>query len=158
MQFRFCEGQLVRTNFGGAYLFLCVSKKRSPVCRSVIGSDHRAGSDEKHEDQRRANTTARQQQCMLWLLRMLASVQVNQAMQELTGANYNTEGEQNEVMSKTRQARHWKETLAVIQYLQEQNPFSNHPSLRNIVTEVHARRPSTLSWSCDTEVDGGGNK
>ena len=27
--------------------------------RSVIGSDHRAGSDDKHEDQRRANTRAR---------------------------------------------------------------------------------------------------
>ena len=26
---------------------------------SVIGSDHRAGSDEKHEDKRRANTRAR---------------------------------------------------------------------------------------------------
>ena len=35
------------------------SNKRSPVGRSVIGSDHRADSDEKHEDQRRANTRAR---------------------------------------------------------------------------------------------------
>ena len=35
------------------------SKKRSPVGRSVIGSDHRAGYDEKHEHQRRANMRAR---------------------------------------------------------------------------------------------------
>ena len=34
------------------------SKKRSPVGRSVVGSDHRVGSDEKHEDQRWANTRA----------------------------------------------------------------------------------------------------
>ena len=30
------------------------SKKRSAVGRSVIASDHRAGYDDKHEDQRRA--------------------------------------------------------------------------------------------------------
>ena len=51
--------------------------------------------------------------------------------------NYNT-GEQNKDMSKARQARDWKDTLAVVQYLQERNPFSNDTSLRNISTGVHA--------------------
>ena len=41
-------------------------------------------------------------------------------------------------MSKARQARDWKDTLAVVLYLQERNPFSNDPSLRNIATGVHA--------------------
>ena len=41
-------------------------------------------------------------------------------------------------MSKARQARDWKDTLAVVQYLQERNPFSNDTSLRNIATGVHA--------------------
>ena len=58
-------------------------------------------------------------------------------MQELTGVNYNT-GEQNKDMSKARQARAWKDTRAVVQYLQERNPFSNDPNLRNIATGVHA--------------------
>ena len=71
-----------------------------------------------------------EQQRLLWLLSMPACAEVNQAMQELTGVNYNT-GEQNKDMSKARQARDWKDTLAVVQYLQERNPFSNDPSLRN---------------------------
>ena len=40
-------------------------------------------------------------------------------------------------MSKARQARDWNDTLAVVEYLQERNPFSNDPSLRNITTGVH---------------------
>ena len=40
---------------------------------------------------------------------MLCS-KVNQVMQELTGVNYNTV-EQNNDMSKARQARDWKDTL-----------------------------------------------
>ena len=61
----------------------------------------------------------------------------NQAMQELTGVNYNT-GEKNKNMTKTRQARDWKDTLTILQYLQEQNPFSTDPSLLSIATGVHA--------------------
>ena len=44
-----------------------------------------------------------EQQRLSWLLSMPACAQVNQAMQELTGVNYNT-GEQNKDMSKARQA------------------------------------------------------
>ena len=58
-------------------------------------------------------------------------------MQELTGVNYNT-GEQNKDMTAARQARDWKDTLTVLQYLQERNPFSSDPSLRSIATGVHA--------------------
>jgi len=36
--------------------------------------------------------------------------EVNQAMQELTGVNYNT-GEQNKDMAAARQAHDWKNTL-----------------------------------------------
>ena len=86
-----------------------------------------------------------EQQRLLWLLSMPACAEVNQVMQELTGVNYNT-GEQNKDMSKTRQARDWKDTLAVVQYLQELNPFSNDPSLRNIATGVHAH----LTFNVDT--------
>lgn len=60
-----------------------------------------------------------------------------QAIQELTGVNYNT-GEQNKDMTKARHSRDWKDTLSVLQYLQERNPFSSDPSLRNIATRVHA--------------------
>ena len=96
-----------------------------------------------------------EQQRLLWLLSMPACAEVNQAMQELTGVNYNT-GEQNKDMSKARQARDWKDTLAVVQYLQERNPFSNDPSLRNIATGVHAH--PTFNVDTAHTVDGGGKK
>ena len=76
-------------------------------------------------------------QRLLWLLSRPACAEVNQAMQELTGVNYNT-GEQNKDMTAARQARDWKDTLTVLQYLQERNPFSSDPSLRSIATGVHA--------------------
>ena len=55
-------------------------------------------------------------QRMLWLLSRPACAEVNQAMQEFTGVNYNT-GEQNKDMTKERQVRDWKDTLTVLQYL-----------------------------------------
>ena len=39
--------------------------------------------------------------------------QVNQAMQELTGVNYNT-GEQNKDVTAARQACDWKDTLTLL--------------------------------------------
>ena len=41
-------------------------------------------------------------------------------------------------MSKARQARDLKDILAVLQHLQERNPFSRDPSMRNIASGVHA--------------------
>ena len=76
-------------------------------------------------------------QRLLWLLSRTACAEVNQAMQKLTGVNYNT-GEQGKDMTKTRQVHDWKDTLTVLQYLQERNPFSTDPSLRSIATGVHA--------------------
>ena len=41
-------------------------------------------------------------------------------------------------MIAVRQACDWKDTLTVLQYLQERNPFSLDPSLWSISTGVHA--------------------
>ena len=75
-------------------------------------------------------------QHLLWLLLTPACAEVNEAMQELTGVNHNT-GEQNKDVTEARQAHDWKDTLIVLQYLQERNPFSVDPSLRSISTGVH---------------------
>ena len=88
-------------------------------------------------------------QCLLWLLSRPACAEVNQAMQELTGVNYNT-GEWNKDMTKARQVHDWKDTLTVLQYLQERNPFSTDPSLRSIATGVHAH--STVNVDTALEV------
>ena len=76
-------------------------------------------------------------QRLLWLLSRPECADVNQTMQQFTRVNYNT-GEQNKDMTKARQLREWKDTLAVLQYLQERNPFSTDPSLRSIATRLHA--------------------
>ncbi len=79
----------------------------------------------------------------LWLLSTPACAEVNKAMQELTGVNYNT-GEQNKDMTKARQARDWKDTLTVLQHLKERNPFISDPSLCNIATGVHAHSAANV--------------
>ena len=58
-------------------------------------------------------------------------------MPELTGINYNT-GEQNTDMTAARQACDWNDTSAVLQYLEEWDPFGLDPSLQRISTEVHS--------------------
>jgi len=59
-----------------------------------------------------------EKQRLPWLFSRPACAEVNQAMQEFTGINYNT-GEQNKDMTAARQARDWKDTLTALQYLQE---------------------------------------
>ena len=78
-----------------------------------------------------------EQQCLIWSLAMPACAEVNRAMQELTGVSFNS-GEQNKDMAQSRQACDWKDIQTLLSYLQERNPFSSDPTLRNICTGVHA--------------------
>ena len=68
---------------------------------------------------------------------MPACAEVNLAMQELTGVNYDT-GEQNKDMTHARQARDMRDTHNILNHLKERNPFCSDPSLRSISTGVHA--------------------
>ena len=78
-----------------------------------------------------------EQQRVTWSLSMPASSEVNKAMQELTGVNYNT-GEKNKDMTRARQDRDWKDTNTVLKYLQERSPFTQDTTLRNISTGINA--------------------
>ncbi|WAR03769.1 hypothetical protein MAR_010327 [Mya arenaria] len=78
-----------------------------------------------------------EQQRVTWLLAMPACAEVNNAMQELTGVNFNT-GEQNKDMTDARQARDMKDAQIVLNYLLERNPFCQDPSLCSVSTGVHA--------------------
>ena len=78
-----------------------------------------------------------EQQRVTWLLSMPASSEVNKAMQELTGVNYNT-GEQNKDTTRARQDRDWKDTNTVLKSLQERSPFTQDTTLQNISTGVNA--------------------
>ena len=78
-----------------------------------------------------------EQQRLMWVLSMPVCAEVNKAMQELTGVNFNT-SEQNKDMTKARQARDWKDTHTILGFLQDNSPFTSDTNLRNIVTGVHA--------------------
>ena len=76
-------------------------------------------------------------QRLTWLLSVPACAEVNNTMQELTGLNHNI-GEQNKDMTDARQAHNMKDTLAVLNYLQEGHPFCSDPSLCSFFTGVLA--------------------
>ena len=63
--------------------------------------------------------------------------EINKAMQELTGVNYDT-SEQNKDMTNARQARDRIDTHTIFNYLQENSPFTSDNSLRSISTGVRA--------------------
>ena len=78
-----------------------------------------------------------EQQRLIWLLSMPACADTNRAMQELTGVKSNS-GEQNKDMTKARQKRDAKDTLAILTTFADRDPFSADPNLRNIMTGVNA--------------------
>ncbi|KAK3743952.1 hypothetical protein QZH41_002713 [Actinostola sp. cb2023] len=76
-------------------------------------------------------------QRLVWLMSMPICAEVNNAMQGLTGVNYQT-SEQHKDASSTRQERDFKDTNDMIGYLFSRSPFSTDPSLRCISTGVMA--------------------
>ena len=70
----------------------------------------------------------------LWVLSMPACVDMNESMQKLTGASFET-SDQHKDMSESRQARVVNDTIALISYLRDRDPFTlNTFSLFNIAT------------------------
>ena len=76
-------------------------------------------------------------QRLTWILGMPSCAEVNFAMQELTGVNYNT-SEQHKDTSKSRQHRDTEDTYKLIEAFKEWDPFGSEPSLHNIVNGVTA--------------------
>ena len=75
-------------------------------------------------------------QRLIRVLSMPVCAEVNKAMQELTGVNYDT-SKQNRDMTKARQAQDWKDEHTILSYLRENPPFTSDNTLRNIPTGVH---------------------
>jgi hypothetical protein len=72
-----------------------------------------------------------------WILSMPACADYNSAMQEHTGVGYFTRDQHKEA-SHARKERDRKDTLAILEYLCDRNPFTSNVSLRNIETDVVA--------------------
>ena len=77
-----------------------------------------------------------EQQRLTWLLAMPATAEISRTVQELTGINYNS-GEQNKDITNARKERDKKDTLRILSALENHNPFSADPHLRNIINGVH---------------------
>ena len=72
-------------------------------------------------------------QRLIWLLSMPACADVDDAMQNLTGGKYHT-SEQHKDTTHARQDCDYKDTIELVTYLAQRNPFSLDPSLHSITT------------------------
>ena len=68
---------------------------------------------------------------------MPASADVNEAMQEYTGINFET-NEQHKDIGNARHLRDVKDTFFFLEAFKEWNPFAPDPSLRSIASGVLA--------------------
>jgi len=78
-------------------------------------------------------------QQLVWCMSRPVCAEVNNAMQQLTSVTYST-NEQHKDLSKTQQGRDMVDTRKVLTYLEDNDPFDDKPSLRNIVTGVELRQ------------------
>ncbi|VDI52320.1 Hypothetical predicted protein [Mytilus galloprovincialis] len=74
---------------------------------------------------------------------MPACADYNSAMQDTTGVGYCT-CDQHKEATRARKERDRVDTIAILEYLTERNPFANDVSLRNIETGVEAELMLTL--------------
>ena len=80
-----------------------------------------------------------EQQRLVWFQSIPTCAETNKMMQELTGVQYNS-GEQNKDMSKARQQRDMKDSITVLTALDQRNPFTSGPDLKNIMNGLNASK------------------
>ena len=72
----------------------------------------------------------------IWLLSMPACAEISSSMQEFTAVSYET-SEQHKEETKSRIERDWKDSKAMMGFLEERNPFEvNDDVLQNIANGV----------------------
>ena len=63
--------------------------------------------------------------------------EVNNAMQQLTGVQYNT-SEQHNDLTTARQVKYMTDSCELLEFLESRNSFSDNCSLRSIATGINA--------------------
>ena len=76
-------------------------------------------------------------QRLVWLLSMLITAKVNNAIQEVTEVDY-TASKQHKDMSNSRIKRDMKDSKTILEFVEARDPFSEDSTLRIIVTVVIA--------------------
>ena len=77
-------------------------------------------------------------QCLVWVLFVPVCASINDTMQKFNGVSYETDDQQNDV-SATRQARYVSDTVDLVDYLNERDPFVQNDSLFNIANGMTAQ-------------------
>ena len=78
--------------------------------------------------------------------------EVNNAMQQLTGVQYNT-SEQHKDLTTERQGKDMRDSCELLEFLESRNPFRDNCSLRSIATGINAG----ISVNVDTAEEVGKN-
>ena len=76
-------------------------------------------------------------QRLVWLMAHPVCAEVNNAMQQLTGVQYNTI-EQHKDLTTARQGKDMADSSELLEFLESRNPFSDNYSLRSIATGINA--------------------
>lgn len=91
-------------------------------------------------------------QRVTWLLSMPACAEVNNAMQDVTGTAFTT-SEQHKESMHTRIERDQKDMDELKNYLQNRNPFTSDPSLRNIASWMTADKSVNVDRAKDVGLN-----
>ena len=91
-----------------------------------------------------------EQQRVIWSLAMPACAEINRVMQDLADISFNS-GEQNKDITKSRQARDWRDTQTLLNHLQEQNTFSPDISLRRFSDCTENIRIGCINGCCTNQ-------
>ena len=91
-------------------------------------------------------------QRLVWLMANPVCAEVNNAMQQLTGTQYDT-SEQHKYLTISRQGKDMADPCELLEFLESRNPFSDNCSLRSIATGINAG----ISVNVDTAKDVGDN-
>ena len=89
-------------------------------------------------------------QRLVWLMAQPVCAEVNNAMQQLTGVQYNR-SEQHKYLTKARQGKEMTDSCELLEFLESRNPLSDNCCLRSIATGTNAG----IGANVDTEKEVG---
>ena len=75
---------------------------------------------------------------LLWVLYMPVCARINETMQKFSGVSYET-SDQHKDVSAAKQARDASDTVDLIDYLNERDPFVQNDSLSNVTNGMTAQ-------------------
>ena len=91
-------------------------------------------------------------QRLVWLMAHPVCDEVNNAMQQLTGVQHNS-NEQHKYLTTARQGKDMTDSCEQLKFLASRNPFSDNCSLRTIAKGINAG----ISVNVDTATEVGEN-